>query len=40
MSKFFNNLLENLRMECQGTFQQMKISMGSFQFCDALSILF
>jgi hypothetical protein len=27
-------------MECSSTFQQMKIQMGSFQVCDALSILF
>jgi len=32
--------LQNLHMECQSTFQQMKISMGNFQVYDALSILF
>jgi hypothetical protein len=30
----------NLRMECRSTFQRTKIPMGSFQVCDALSILF
>jgi len=40
VSKFCKNLLQNLRMECRTTFQQMKIMMGSFQVCDALSILF
>ncbi len=38
--KFYKNSLQNLRMECRSTFQWMKIPMGSFQFCDALSILF
>ncbi len=34
------NLLQNLCMECQNTFQQTKIPMGNFQVSDALSILF
>jgi len=40
VSKFYKNLLQNLRMECGSTFQQTKISMGNFQVCDAMSILF
>jgi hypothetical protein len=40
VSKFYKNLLQNLRMECQSTFHQMKILMGNFQVCDDLSILF
>ncbi len=40
ISKFYKNPLQNLRMECWSTFQQTKITMGSFQICDALSILF
>jgi hypothetical protein len=40
VSKFCKDLLQNLRMECWSTFQQTKISMGSFQVDDALGILF
>ncbi len=40
ISKFYKKPLQNLRMECQSTFQQLKISMGNFQVYDALSILF
>jgi hypothetical protein len=34
------NLLQNLRMECQSTFQPTKIPMNNFQVCDALGIFF
>ncbi len=37
---FAKKPLQNLRMECQSTFQRMKILMASFQVCDAMSILF
>jgi hypothetical protein len=40
ISKFCKNPLQNLRMECERTFQRTKIPMGSFQVRDALSILF
>ncbi len=40
VSKFCKNLLQNLRMECQSTFQRTKIPMGNFQVYDAINILF
>ncbi len=40
VSKFCKNLLQNLWMECRSTFQWTNILIGSFQVCDALSILF
>jgi hypothetical protein len=36
----YKNPLQNLRMECQSTFQWTKIPMGSFEIYDALNILF
>jgi hypothetical protein len=40
VSKFYQNPLQNLCMECRNTFQRTKIPMDSFQVCDVLSILF
>jgi hypothetical protein len=40
ISKFYKNLLQNLRMECGNTFQRTKIPMGNFRVSNALSIFF
>jgi hypothetical protein len=40
ISIFCKNLLQNLLMECQSTFQRTNIPMSSFQVCDVLNIFF
>jgi hypothetical protein len=40
IAKFCKKLVAKLAHACWSTFQRTKISMGNFQVCDALSILF